>query len=126
MQSLPLLVSVGVAAAVVPAAVRGLLNQGFVRENYRGRLVAFPAGIALIAASLVALVPLALVDQLDDGKVFRSEAGAVVTYVLGVALLGLIDDVVGSALRTRTGRPRRGAGGDMLAPPCTAGSPRAR
>ena len=103
MQSLPLLVSVGVAAAVVPAAVRGLLNQGFVRENYRGRLVAFPAGIALIAASLVALVPLALVDQLDDGKVFRSEAGAVVTYVLGVALLGLIDDVVGSALSDQDG-----------------------
>ena len=58
--------------AVVPAAVRGLLSQGFVRENYRGRSVAFPAGIAVIAAALVALVPLALIDQLDDGKVFRA------------------------------------------------------
>ncbi len=66
------------------------------RQNYRGRSVAFPAGIAVIAAALVALVPLALIDQLDDGKVFRPETGAVVTYVLGVALLGLIDDVVGS------------------------------
>jgi UDP-GlcNAc:undecaprenyl-phosphate/decaprenyl-phosphate GlcNAc-1-phosphate transferase len=95
-QSLPLLVSVGVAAVVVPAAVRGLLSQGFVRQNYRGRSVAFPAGVAVVAAALVALVPLALIDQLDHGKVFRPEAGAVVTYVLGVALLGLLDDVVGS------------------------------
>jgi UDP-GlcNAc:undecaprenyl-phosphate GlcNAc-1-phosphate transferase len=95
-QSLPLLVSFGVAVAIVPAAVMGLRNQGFVRQNYRGHEVAFPAGIALVAAALVALVPLALIDELDDGKVFRADTGAVLTYVLGVALLGLLDDLVGS------------------------------
>ena len=95
MQYLPLLVSFGVAAAIVPAAVRGLQSQGFVRQNYRGHQVAFPAGIALIAASLVALAPLALIDELDDGKVFKADAGMALTYVLGVALLGLLDDLVG-------------------------------
>jgi UDP-GlcNAc:undecaprenyl-phosphate GlcNAc-1-phosphate transferase len=95
-QSLPLLVSLGVAVAVVPAAVRGLQSQGFARQNYRGREVAFPAGIALIAAALVALVPLALIDELDDGKVFKADTGMALTYVVGVALLGLLDDLIGA------------------------------
>jgi UDP-GlcNAc:undecaprenyl-phosphate/decaprenyl-phosphate GlcNAc-1-phosphate transferase len=100
-QSLPLVVSLGVAVAIVPAAVMGLRNQGFVRQNYRGREVAFPAGVALIAASLVALVPLSLIDELDDGKVFRADTGIVVTYVLGVAFLGLLDDLMGSDAAAR-------------------------
>jgi UDP-GlcNAc:undecaprenyl-phosphate GlcNAc-1-phosphate transferase len=107
-QSLPLLVSLGVAVAIVPAAVMGLRNQGFVRQNYRGRQVAFPAGIALVAASLVALVPLALIDELDDGKVFRADSGVVLTYVLGVALLGLLDDLVGSEIEPGAPPPPRG------------------
>jgi UDP-GlcNAc:undecaprenyl-phosphate GlcNAc-1-phosphate transferase len=100
-QSLPLLVSLGVAAAIVPAAVRGLQTQGFVRQNYHGKSVAFPAGIALIAASLVALAPLALVDELDDGKVFKADAGMALTYVIGVSLLGLLDDLVGTEAPAR-------------------------
>jgi len=100
-QSLPLLVSLGVAAAIVPAAVRGLQTQGFVRQNYRGKSVAFPAGIALIAASLVALAPLALVDELDDGKVFKPDAGMALPYVIGVSLLGLLDDLVGTEAPAR-------------------------
>jgi UDP-N-acetylmuramyl pentapeptide phosphotransferase/UDP-N-acetylglucosamine-1-phosphate transferase len=96
-----LVVSLAVAVAIVPAAVRGLHTQGFVRQNYRGRQVAFPAGIALIAASLVALAPLALVDELDDGKVFKPDIGMAVTYVLGVALLGLLDDLVGAEAPAR-------------------------
>jgi UDP-N-acetylmuramyl pentapeptide phosphotransferase/UDP-N-acetylglucosamine-1-phosphate transferase len=95
-QSLPFLVSLGVAAAIVPAAVRGLRRQGFVRANYRGAQVAFPAGIALVAAALVALVPLALVDELTSADVFRPDSGTVVLYVVGVAVLGLLDDLVGS------------------------------
>jgi UDP-N-acetylmuramyl pentapeptide phosphotransferase/UDP-N-acetylglucosamine-1-phosphate transferase len=86
----------GVAAAMVPAAVNGLQSQGFVRQNYRGAQLAFPAGVALIAASLVALVPLALIDELDDGKVFNADAAMALTYVIGVALLGLLDDLIGT------------------------------
>jgi UDP-GlcNAc:undecaprenyl-phosphate/decaprenyl-phosphate GlcNAc-1-phosphate transferase len=100
-QYLPLLVSLGVAAAIVPAAVSGLQTQGFARQNYRGRAVAFPAGIALVAASLVALAPLALVDELDDGKVFKADIGMALTYVIGVALLGLLDDLVGTEAPAR-------------------------
>jgi UDP-GlcNAc:undecaprenyl-phosphate/decaprenyl-phosphate GlcNAc-1-phosphate transferase len=100
-QYLPLLVSLGVAAAIVPAAVQALHTQGFVRQNYRARAVAFPAGVALIAASLVALAPLALLDELDDGKVFIADAGMALTYVIGVALLGLLDDLVGAQAPAR-------------------------
>jgi UDP-GlcNAc:undecaprenyl-phosphate/decaprenyl-phosphate GlcNAc-1-phosphate transferase len=95
-QSLPFLVSLGVAVVIVPAVVHSLHNQGFVRPNYREREVAFPAGIGIVAAALVALVPLALIDELGDSNVFRADTGPVVAYVLGVALLGLLDDLVGS------------------------------
>ncbi|HEY2259671.1 MAG TPA: hypothetical protein VGH45_08155 [Solirubrobacteraceae bacterium] len=97
MQSLPFLVSLGVAVGVVPAAVQGLRSQGFVRQNYRGVEVAFPAGIGMVAASLVALIPLALIDELGDANVFRPDSGLVLAYVTAVALLGLVDDLVGSA-----------------------------
>jgi UDP-GlcNAc:undecaprenyl-phosphate/decaprenyl-phosphate GlcNAc-1-phosphate transferase len=95
-QSLPFWVSLAVALAVVPPAVRGLRAQGFVRENYRGALVAFPAGIAAIAAALLALIPLSLVAELGDTDVFTSDAGTVTLYALGVALLGVLDDLIGS------------------------------
>jgi UDP-GlcNAc:undecaprenyl-phosphate/decaprenyl-phosphate GlcNAc-1-phosphate transferase len=96
-QSLPFLVSLGVAVGVVPAAVQGLRSQGFVRQNYRGAEVAFPAGIGIVAAGLVALIPLALIHELGDSNVFRPDSGTVLAYVLAVALLGLLDDLVGSA-----------------------------
>jgi UDP-GlcNAc:undecaprenyl-phosphate GlcNAc-1-phosphate transferase len=96
-QSLPFLVSLGVAVGVVPAALQGLRSQGFVRQNYRGVDVAFPAGIGMIAASLIALIPLALIDELGDSNVFRPDSGVVLAYVTAVALLGLLDDLVGSA-----------------------------
>jgi UDP-N-acetylmuramyl pentapeptide phosphotransferase/UDP-N-acetylglucosamine-1-phosphate transferase len=96
-QSLPFLVSLGVAVGVVPAAVQGLRSQGFVRQNYRGVEVAFPAGIGMVAASLVALIPLALIDELGYASVFRPDSGLVLAYVTAVALLGLVDDLVGSA-----------------------------
>ncbi|HKN94224.1 MAG TPA: hypothetical protein VJU60_07830 [Thermoleophilaceae bacterium] len=103
MQSLPFLVSLGVAVGVVPAAVRGLRRQGFARQNYRGSEVAFPGGVAIVASALVALIPLALIDELGDSKVFTSDTGLAVTYVFAVALLGLLDDLVGSG---REGQPR--------------------
>jgi UDP-GlcNAc:undecaprenyl-phosphate GlcNAc-1-phosphate transferase len=102
-QSLPFLVSLGVAVAIVPAVVQGLHNQGLVRRNYRGALVAFPAGVGLIASSLVALIPLALIDELADSNIFRADTGPVLAYVLGVALLGLLDDLVGTDERQPRG-----------------------
>lgn len=95
MHLLPLLVSLVAAAAVAPAAVAALGASGRVRENYRGAVVAFPAGLAIPAAALVALAPLALLRELAGAEVFRPGAAEAVVYVLGVALLGLIDDVLG-------------------------------
>jgi UDP-GlcNAc:undecaprenyl-phosphate GlcNAc-1-phosphate transferase len=96
-QSLPFLVSLGVAVGVVPAAVQALRTQGFVRRNYRGAEVASPAGIGIVASSVVALIPLALIDELGDSNVLRPGVGPALAYVLAVALLGLLDDLVGSA-----------------------------
>ena len=102
MQSLPLILSVVVAALVVPAIVRALRDQGFVTTNYRGAPLPFPTGMAIPVAAMLALVPLAVVQELGDVTVFKPGAYPAVTYVLGVALLGLVDDFVSglfSALR---------------------------
>jgi UDP-N-acetylmuramyl pentapeptide phosphotransferase/UDP-N-acetylglucosamine-1-phosphate transferase len=123
-QSLPLAVSFAVALAVAPAAVRSLREQGLVRENYRGRPVAFPAGIGIVAAALVAIVPLALVHK-AGGDIWQGDeiAGAgivtiseVIVYVLGVTLLGLLDDLVGSGTAGGAGpAPPRGWRGHVRA-----------
>jgi UDP-GlcNAc:undecaprenyl-phosphate/decaprenyl-phosphate GlcNAc-1-phosphate transferase len=95
-QTLPLLVSLAAAALIVPAALGALAERGLVRENYRGAALPFPAGVAIVAAALVALVPLALLAELADADVFRPGTERAVLFVLGVALLGLLDDLVGS------------------------------
>ncbi|MEA2449858.1 MAG: hypothetical protein QOG63_1790 [Thermoleophilaceae bacterium] len=96
MQSLPLVVSLVVAALVGGPLVRALREHGLVRENFRGTPLPFPIGVALPVAALVALIPLALVQELGDADVFLPGAYPAVTYVVGVALLGLLDDLVGS------------------------------
>jgi UDP-N-acetylmuramyl pentapeptide phosphotransferase/UDP-N-acetylglucosamine-1-phosphate transferase len=108
-QSLPLVLSLLVAAVVAPAAVKALREGGFVRENYRGAPVAFPAGIAVIVAALLALIPLSLLQELADADVFRAEAMPVAVYVIGVALLGLLDDLVGSGVLVARGAATAGA-----------------
>jgi UDP-GlcNAc:undecaprenyl-phosphate/decaprenyl-phosphate GlcNAc-1-phosphate transferase len=100
-QSLPLVVSLASAAALAGPILRGLREQGLTQPNYRGAPVAFPAGIAIVVAAVVALVPLALLEELADDEVFGPGAGDVVTYVLGVALLGLLDDLAGTRARAR-------------------------
>jgi UDP-GlcNAc:undecaprenyl-phosphate/decaprenyl-phosphate GlcNAc-1-phosphate transferase len=99
-QSLPLAVSFLVALVVAPAAIRTLREQGFVRENYRGVPVAFPAGMAILVAALAALIVVAPLDKLAGLDIFRPESEDAFLYVVGVALLGLLDDLIGSgALR---------------------------
>jgi len=97
-QSLPLIVSLVVAAFVVPPLVRALRDQGFVTKNYRRAQLPFPTGVAIPLAAMLALIPLALVQELADVDVFKPAAYPAVTYVLGVALLGLADDFIGSGL----------------------------
>jgi UDP-GlcNAc:undecaprenyl-phosphate GlcNAc-1-phosphate transferase len=100
-QSLPLVVSITIALAVVPTALRELERRGLVKENYRGAMVAFPAGLAAVAASLIALGPAAIADHASDGDVWPAIGAPVgivgmALSVLGVAVLGLIDDLIGA------------------------------
>jgi UDP-GlcNAc:undecaprenyl-phosphate/decaprenyl-phosphate GlcNAc-1-phosphate transferase len=97
-QSLPLILSIVVAALVAPPLVRALRDQGFVTTNYRGAPLPFPTGMAIPVAAMLALIPLALIQELGDVTVFKPGVYPAVTYVIGVALLGLIDDFVGSGL----------------------------
>src|SRR5437588_1371405 len=89
------------AAVVAPPLVRSLRESGFARENYRGVTVAFPAGIAIPVVGLLSLVPLGLLAELAKVDVFEPGARAAFAYVVGVALLGLLDDLVGSAVPAR-------------------------
>ena len=115
MQWLPLGVSFVIALVVVPATVEGLRAARLTRENYRGAEVAFPAGIALVAALTIALVPLGLVAGLTDETVFTGPIYAGAAYLLGVALLGLLDDVAGGGdADARAPRGWRGHAGAAL------------
>ncbi|MFL5885127.1 MAG: hypothetical protein ACJ77M_08670 [Thermoleophilaceae bacterium] len=98
MQSLPLVISLVIAAGVVSPVCRSLVELGLTQKNYRGQPVAFPAGIAIVVAAFLALVPLSLVQELADANVFRPGIETALIYVVGVALLGLLDDLIGSGV----------------------------
>jgi hypothetical protein len=82
--------------------------NGLVRENYRGRRVAFPAGAPMLACSLLALAPLAVLDDRADLDLLDPELRRWIVYVLGVALLGLLDDALGRGSAADTARGWRG------------------
>ncbi len=88
-------VAIAVALVVVPAGVRGLLDAGLVRENYRGARLAFPLGAMLATAALVALAPLAFLDDRADLDLLDPELRRWLPYLLGVAFLGFLDDSLG-------------------------------
>ena len=117
MHSLPFVLSLLVAAAVAPAAVKALREGGLVRENYRGAPVAFPMGIVVVVAALLALIPLSLLQELADAEVFRPEAMPVAVFVIGVALLGLLDDLVGSGALVARGTPATPEASEAAAQP---------
>lgn len=108
MQLVALALSAGAAAALVPPWIRDLDRGGLVRENWRGRRVAFPAGAVLVACSLVALLPLALLDDRADLDLLDPELRRWIVYVLGVAMLGLLDDALGRAGDSDSPRGWRG------------------
>ena len=95
MHALPFLVSLVIAVALAPAVLRGLGAQGHTRANYRERLLAYPIGVLIVAAALIALIPLVLIERLASAEVFHPETLPIAVYALGVATLGLIDDTLG-------------------------------
>jgi UDP-N-acetylmuramyl pentapeptide phosphotransferase/UDP-N-acetylglucosamine-1-phosphate transferase len=98
-EAVPTLIALVAALALTPPILRYLDDNGHVRENWRGRAVAFPAGVAVVAAGVLALGVAAAVERLADEQVFEGGTGVVAVYSLGVALLGLVDDLLGGASR---------------------------
>jgi UDP-GlcNAc:undecaprenyl-phosphate GlcNAc-1-phosphate transferase len=88
-------VAIAVALLVVPAGIRGLLDAGLVRANYRGVSLAFPLGAVLATAALVALAPLAFLNDRGDLELLAPGLRQWMPYLLGVAFLGFLDDSLG-------------------------------
>jgi hypothetical protein len=101
-------IAVAVALLVLPAGVRGLLDAGLVRENYRGAELAFPLGAVLATAALVALAPLAFLDDRADLDLLDPDLRRWLPYVIGVAFLGFLDDSLGRGEAGDTPRGWRG------------------
>lgn len=98
------LLSAALAAALLGPWLRDMAATGLVRENYAGRRLAFPAGAALVACSLLALAPLAVLDDRAELDLLDPELRRWVAYVLGVAFLGLLDDALGRGSAADTPR----------------------
>ena len=90
-------VALAVGLLIVPAGVRGLLDAGLSRDNYRGRATAFPLGAVIATSALVALAPLAFLDDRADLDLLDPGLRRWITYVIGVAFLGFLDDALGRA-----------------------------
>ena len=103
-----LAVSLGLAGLLVPAWLRDMSRAGLVRENWRGRMAAFPSGAVLVAVSLIALAPLALLDDRADLDLLEPELRRWAVFILGVAMLGLLDDSLGRASEADSPRGWRG------------------
>jgi UDP-N-acetylmuramyl pentapeptide phosphotransferase/UDP-N-acetylglucosamine-1-phosphate transferase len=95
--ALPLILSAAVALVLAPGFLRALTEAGRTHENYRGALLPFPAGGAIVAAAALTVAPLALLHELADSDTLPAGLSVVVPYVLGTAFLGLLDDVVGGS-----------------------------
>lgn len=99
MHALPSVVALIAAALLTAPILRHLQHGGFVRENWRGRALPFPAGIAIVAAGLASLGLCSALFRFAHVDVFEPTVGFVAIYVLGVALLGLVDDTLGGPSR---------------------------
>jgi UDP-GlcNAc:undecaprenyl-phosphate/decaprenyl-phosphate GlcNAc-1-phosphate transferase len=120
-----LVLSALVAAVALRPWLADMLDSGLARSNYAGRKVAFPAGAALVACSLIALAPLALVDDRADLDVLDPGLRQWMVYVLGVAMLGLLDDALGRGADPDTHRGWRGHFRAMLSGAFSTGAVKA-
>ena len=111
MHALPTLVALAAALLLTPPILRHLREEGFTRENYRGRALPFPGGIAIVAAGVLALGVCGALAKLASADVFDFGVPLVFDYAIGVALLGLIDDVLSGASRGWRGHGRAVLGG---------------
>lgn len=110
-----LALSFALAAVLVPRWVADMRRVGMVRQNWRGRVAAYPLGAVLVAVALLALLPLALLDDRAGLDLLEPELRRWIAYVLGVALLGLLDDALGRAGQPESPRGWRGHARAVLA-----------
>ena len=109
MQALPFVFSLLVAVGLTPLVLARLAEAGLTRENYRGRILPVPLGLAIVPIALIALIPVMLLARLTEADIYPDNLGFAIIFVPGVALLGLIDDVLSGA-----GRGWRGHGRDIM------------
>lgn len=105
---LPLIVSAAVAALLAPAALRDFTRNGWVRSNWRGRDMPFPAGVLCVAFTLTAVVVLSVIGLVADLEVLSVDALAL---GMGIAFLGLLDDLLDAPARGLRGHARALLGG---------------
>ena len=118
-------VAIAVALLVVPAGVRGLLDAGLVRANYRGARLAFPLGAVLATAALVALAPLAFLNDRADLDLLAPDLRRWMPYLLGIAFLGFLDDSLGRGEGANAPRGWRGHAGALRAGSLSTGAVKA-
>jgi UDP-GlcNAc:undecaprenyl-phosphate GlcNAc-1-phosphate transferase len=104
--ALPFALATLAAAIMAPPFLRSLIENGHVKENYRGRSVAFPLGVLSVIGALTALIPVALLQRLELADVLYPRTLTIAVYVLGVAFLGLVDDALGGEPRGWRGHGR--------------------
>lgn len=114
--------SFALALLIVPAGVRGLVEANLVRQNYRGRSLAFPLGALLATTALVALAPLAFLNDRADLELLDPELRRWITYALGIAFLGFLDDSLGGVPGDSSPRGWRGHTGALLEGRLTTGA----
>ncbi len=105
---LALIVSAAVAAALTPAALRDFTRNGWLRSNWRGRDMPFPAGVLCVAFTLTSIVVLAVIEMLTDLDLL---VGDVLALGMGIAFLGLLDDLLDAPARGLRGHARALLGG---------------
>jgi len=105
MHVLPFAIALLAAAILAPALLRMLEDGGHRRANYRDRMLAYPFGVLVPAAALIALIPLMALQRFGSGDTFHPETLTVALYALGVLLLGLIDDALTPAPSEHSGAP---------------------
>ena len=118
MHGMPFVIALVSAVVLAPALLRTLSEGGHTRPNYRARSLAFPFGVLILAAALLALIPLMLVQRLTSTGLFHAETLPVAVYALGVLALGLIDDTLAPDASGASGRASergwRGHGAALL------------
>lgn len=118
---LPLVLSLGLGAAICPRLVSGLGRRGFTRINRRGATVPFPTGVAIVAVAALSVGALALWEAVARIEALPAGIAGASIFVVGVAALGFVDDVLGArdarapkgvrahARTLASGRPSTGA-----------------